>query len=150
MTLILEMGILLGLIGVAFKLNGQHFRATNTLILGSGSKAAKLLREIESQTNISGHKVLGFITTGESRNHIPAEYAIQSEEKLIHLATNMKAKAIVVAIDKEEMKDWTQQLLDCKLSGVTLLDPSALESSQKSRINPFQDKGRVLQIPLVR
>lgn len=150
MTLILEMGILLGLISIAFMLHGQHFHATNTLVLGSGSKAAKILREMEAQHTIGGHEILGFIKAGDSENLIPSAHTLTAEQKLVHLATDMKAKAIVVALDQEEMKGWTQQLLDCKLEGIKLLDASALEFDSRARINPFQDKGRVLQLPVVR
>ena len=150
MTVLIEVGILLGIVGIAFLLYGEYYRTTNTLVLGSGKAAADLLRDIEAQSTSQRHKVLGFIKTSENYMQIPTESVLQVDFNLLKLATELDVKAIVVAIDRDDVNAWAQQLLDCKLNGITLLEASALEHHRKTVVSPMHNKGNLIDLSLSR
>lgn len=150
MTVVLEMGILLGLLSIAFVLYGEQLRSTNTLVLGSGRTAADLLRDIESDSSSRRHNVLGFVNTQGDENLIPADQTLHLESDLLHLARELDAKAIVIAIGKKESGEWAQQLLNCKLNGISLIDATALEYHGKTVDNPLHSEGNLADLTAIR
>ncbi len=91
------------------------------LVLGAGKRAEhfKLLRRKGDQI---GFKIVGFV-------HIHGEHDVMPEEKVIHIETPLidyaqqhQIQEIVVAIEDRRLSFPVDDLLDCKMSGIDVVD----------------------------
>ena len=150
MTLIIELGMVFGLLSIAALLHGQRNSSENTLVLGSGIKARTLLREVETHSSLAHQKLLGFVSSNNGEDLVPDSLCIRSEEKLQQLISKLQVKTLVIAMEADEAKRWSQQLLDCKLDGVNIVDSSMYKLNPGAkRIQP-QEIRKMLTVPLVR
>lgn len=150
MTLIIELGVVFGLLSIAAMLHGKRNYPENTLVLGSGLKARTLLREIETQSSLANQKVLGFISGKNGEDLVPDSLCIKPEAELQQLITSLQVKTLVIAMEPDEARGWSQQLLDCKLGGVNIVDSSMYKLNPRAKRVPRQEIRKMLTVPVVR
>ena len=56
---------------------------------------------------------------------------IEGKENFLQLVTDLKVKRLVVDFESKDLNDWAQQLLNCKLRGVKIVDSPALKLNPK-------------------
>ncbi len=150
MMLIIELGMVFGLLSIAALLYGQRNYPENTLVLGTGIKARTLLREVETHSSLAHQKLLGFVSSNNGEDLVPDSLCIKPEEQLQQLITRLQVKTLIIAMEADEAKRWSQKLLDCKLSGVNIVDSSMYKLNSKAKRIPSQDFRKMLTVPLVR
>lgn len=97
--------------------------ATQTLILGSGAPATKLIEYI-SDSNHCAYKLVGFLE--EDSKHLGPVTAVSrvvgSYRNLYETAVKEKVDLIIVALDDRRGCLPVEGLAECKLHGITILD----------------------------
>lgn len=100
------------------------FRRTTTsrpiLILGAGTRAAKIYRDFVDQKSPAHRQIKGFVPLAEVDSVIPERLLIRNNETLLKISGRVKAIRIVIAKDYPHQVCPVQQLLDCKLAGLHL------------------------------
>ncbi|ALP54116.1 hypothetical protein Tel_13780 [Candidatus Tenderia electrophaga] len=91
------------------------------LVLGAGKRAQqfKLLRRKGDQI---GFKILGFVHVHGEHDVIPRENVIHIDTPLIDYAMQHHIQEIVVAIEDRRKSFPVEDLLDCKMSGIDVVD----------------------------
>lgn len=150
MTLIIELGMVFGLLCIAALLHGQRNFPENTLVLGSGVKAHTLLRAIETHSSMAQQKVLGLVSSNNGEDSVPHHLCIKPEEKLQQLISKLQVKTLVIAMEADDARRWSQQLLDCKLGGVNIVDSSMYKLNPATKRLPRLEIPKTLTVPVVR
>ena len=138
MALLIQLSIIFMLLAIGLYCALEHYRNSNIIVLGTGKKAEKVLQDLEFNGYPSRYTVLGFVKSHANENSIPSKLRYNTERNLLSLAKGLKASTLVIAVDQRISSEWIQQILDCKLSGITVIDASALTILAKKSGSIFE------------
>ncbi len=91
------------------------------LVYGAGEKALSLTR-LRRRSDQRSFKVIAYVAHGSEAVRIQNSAVLGSDQKLIDLAQELDAQEIVLAVDDRRQGVPVQELLDCKLAGITVVD----------------------------
>ena len=91
------------------------------LVLGAGQRAAEL-RVVNSSFVYRGFDIIGFVALEGESAAIPQALHLSDSSSLSDIVNQYKVDEIVIAIDDRRKKLPVDELLDLKMSGVTILD----------------------------
>ena len=107
---------------VFLRLVGTEVFKSRVLVLGTGERAAGIT-QMKRWIDTVGYTLIGFINVGNSDPKIPAERIIESKGKTIaQLAREHCVDEIVIAFDDRRRRMPMDDLLDCKMLGVSVVD----------------------------
>lgn len=92
------------------------------LIYGSGEMAASIMRRLRRRSDQLSFSILGYVHLHGHRDVVPAEKVIRTNMPLVQYAREHEIDEIVVAIDDRRKGFSVNQLLDCKMSGIDVID----------------------------
>jgi sugar transferase (PEP-CTERM system associated) len=99
---------------------------TRVMVLGSGSRAAKIDELLTKQGTSSGVQIVGYLPLASIHHFVPHEQILDAEEPLPSLASRLQIDEIVLAVrDRRGGALPVADLLDCKLKGVRVLELSS-------------------------
>lgn len=137
-------GLGVGLIAVAMAvyLLSESLRPPKTLLLGNGILARSLIREYESLSSPASFDILGHVCTGQCDCSLPSNFNLDASQSLRSIAKQLQVSTILIAVTKREAREYTQQILDCKLNGIKILDATmvSLHSEQTGHHFSYLDK----------
>lgn len=124
---VLGLALLFSLIGVGvtrglfLALLDQETFKRRVLVLGTGKRAGTLamLRRRVDQRSFT---IVGFIHIKGEHDQVDSSRIINSEASLAHVAEQYEADEIVVALDDRRRGFPVHELLDCKMSGIEVVD----------------------------
>ncbi|VAW53734.1 Undecaprenyl-phosphate galactosephosphotransferase [hydrothermal vent metagenome] len=94
---------------------------TRVLVLGSGNRAS-LIRDAVSSGELKGLNIVAFVTMEGDRITTNGS-TITLDEPLIHYVEEQDIDEVVIAVDDRRSQNFpTKELIDCKMSGVNILD----------------------------
>ncbi len=101
----------------------QNLLKRRLMVLGAGETAAQVARNLRRKTDQQGFVIVGYV-------HVVGEHDVVDEEKIIRTEGTLLAEAkdrqideIVVAVGERRCKNFpVHDLLDCKLSGIDVVD----------------------------
>ena len=109
-----------------FSLNILEPRA---LVLGIGQRAKECIDEAK------GHKIIGFLALSQEECCVPAAAVIERQGSLAAMVDRYGASEIIIATrDRRGGNFPIQELLECKLGGVRVLDLDAYFEREKGQI----------------
>lgn len=91
------------------------------LIIGSGNKAQELITINDSFIH-RGFTIVGFVPLEDEETVVDPSLIIPYDQKLIILAEKHKVDEIVIALDDSDRDLPLIELLDCKMSGLTVMN----------------------------
>ncbi|MDT8282642.1 MAG: TIGR03013 family PEP-CTERM/XrtA system glycosyltransferase, partial [Gammaproteobacteria bacterium] len=95
---------------------------THVLVLGSGEKA-DLIREAFRNGEIKGLNIVAFVKMPGDKESSNGDTIITLDKSLIDQVEELDIDEIVIAVDDRRSADFpTKVLIDCKMSGVNVLD----------------------------
>jgi sugar transferase (PEP-CTERM system associated) len=103
------------------RIAGVESQKRRILVLGAGVNAQRILELMESARGLR-FRVIGYVPLPRSQRLIPEDKLMRHEGSLLELAIAHAIDEIVVAAD-DRRKMPVDELLDCKLSGLPVLDP---------------------------
>ena len=108
--------------------------APRVLVLGTGSRAKQIANILRSECRI-GVNILGFINLGNDERLIPAPRTIElGQRSLRELVDEMDADEIVVAIDDRRRGLPIDDILECKMYGVSIIEAADFYERQLGKI----------------
>ncbi|MDD2720471.1 MAG: TIGR03013 family PEP-CTERM/XrtA system glycosyltransferase [Gallionella sp.] len=107
----------------------------NILILGAGELANECAHTGGSAKNPIRFKVVGFAPLHEGKTVVDKDKILPADQSLMSLVTTHQVDEIVVAIQQRDNKHFPiQQLLECKLNGITVVDASTFFEREMNHI----------------
>ena len=91
------------------------------LVIGSGKKAHQLISLNDSFIH-RGFTIVGFLAMPNEIPVVDQNQIINYDKKIIAIAEKYKIDEIVIAIDDRRMRLPLDELLDCKMSGLTIMN----------------------------
>ena len=145
MMMMIGLGVLLATsLGVLFYIN-QNLQPARTLLLGSGACAANFLGEYESSTSTPSLNSLGHVCLNECSCSLPHQLQDEAGQDLHRIARKLNVSKIVIAATQEEIGSWTQQLLDCKLNNIEIMDASMVSFSSAIETDQLNAEDKLIQ-----
>lgn len=96
------------------------------LVLGAGEPAAGLINDLGNESSLSpqngSYIIGGFVPMPGEETCVPEEYCVHADDGLLSFCKANDIDEIVVAVKDRRNSLPTQALLDCKLSGIDVID----------------------------
>ncbi len=92
------------------------------LVLGTGYLAHNIESRVKSNTDVRGFILSGFIPTSSEAIKVDSRYVLKKNKSLLDLVEQNEVDEIVIAVDDRREDFPLDELLDCKLSGVNVID----------------------------
>jgi sugar transferase (PEP-CTERM system associated) len=120
--------------GVAFLLAGlirsiflravdQSILKRRVLVLGAGERASQISLNLRRATDQRGFQVVGYVHVRGEHDVVDEDLIIRPDVPLLQLAAELQVDEIVVAVGDRRRKSFpVHELLDCKLSGIDVID----------------------------
>lgn len=97
------------------------------LVYGAGSQAFNI-SQLRRRTDQRGFTIVGFVKCAQGSVAVPADKLVAPKGTLLESCREMSVDEIVVAMDDRRLSFPVQELLDCRLSDIDVIDlPSFLE-----------------------
>lgn len=134
----LSFGIALGGIICArlvfFRVIDQEALRKRIVVLGAGKRAGQIAQRMRRKVDRRGFAVIGYV-------HVPGEHVAVDEEEVLRLdipllefANRHRVDEIVVAVEDRRKNFPVHELLDCKMSGIEVVDMTAFFERQAGLI----------------
>ncbi|MDX1754874.1 MAG: TIGR03013 family PEP-CTERM/XrtA system glycosyltransferase [Marinobacter sp.] len=126
------------LLGIArtifYALMGKDTFKRKVLVLGSGERARQLLDDLRTPFNRKGFTLAGFVP-------LPGEKSVVPEDQLLHLPYSLyqhvqshPVSEIVVAVDDRRKGLPMEDLLECKMEGIGIVDGVAFYERESRKV----------------
>jgi len=110
----------------------------NVVILGAGKHAAEIIDRLNSQNQARSFKLAGCVPCGSDEQLVDSALILSAPSDWRAFAKQENITEIVVAPDERRRTEGgaipVDQLLDCKLSGVNVIEPLAFLERELTRI----------------
>jgi sugar transferase (PEP-CTERM system associated) len=104
------------------------------LVLGTGINADRI-EHYYGSIREAGFLVVGFVPSGDSVNLVDEHRQVIKDQSLFEIANRMAVDEIVIAVDDRRKKLPIEELLECKINGVEVLDLLTFFEKEMSIIN---------------
>jgi len=91
------------------------------LVIGSGEKASKLI-QVNNEFIHKGFTIVGFIPMAEEVSMVDPNQIISADKSIFEIYEQLSIDEIVIALDDKRRGMPLDDLLDCKMSGATIMD----------------------------
>lgn len=105
-----------------FALVGKEAFKRRVLVLGAGHRARQLLEDLTTPFNRKGFTLDGFVALPDEPIEIPDEHLINMPMSLHDYVLRHPVREIVVAVDDRRRGLPMEDLLECKMEGVHIID----------------------------
>ena len=100
------------------------------LVLGAGTKASRL-----AELNLHESKIVGYIPVSDQNHYLANRKLLQYNKSLVEIAKEHQANNIIVALDERRKCFPVEDLIECKMSGIQIMDLTEFFESHKEQIN---------------
>ncbi len=104
------------------------------LVFGAGKKAARVEKDLRRQVDRHGVKIIGYINAQGEKAEVPPEKLLNGERGLSNLVREQGIDEIVVAVDDRRKSFPVDDILECKMNGVAVVDLVTLYERQQGKI----------------
>ncbi|WP_405420091.1 TIGR03013 family XrtA/PEP-CTERM system glycosyltransferase [Marinobacter flavimaris] len=126
------------LLGIArvvfFALVGKDTFRRRVLVLGAGYRARQLLEDLESPLNRKGFVFEGFVPLADEPVEIKDQYLIQIPGTMQQYILKHPVREIVVAVDDRRKGLPMDDLLECKMEGVKIIDGASFYERESRKV----------------
>jgi len=134
MSLVFSVAIVVFLRPAFYSLVDLDSLKPRVLILGAGEKAAWIMRSMYHRSNRRGFCLIGFVDTGGIR-HVNGDVPVlKLDGSLSDYIQRCRVDQIVVAVDDRRNNLPMQDLLDCRLAGVEVVDLATFFEQETSTV----------------
>ncbi len=103
------------------------------LVFGTGEKAMHFTR-LRRRSDQRGFMIVGFVHVGRDLTRVDGDKVLHLDSPLVDFARERGVDEIVVAVDDSRMALPVQELLECKLSGINVVDALTFFERETARI----------------
>lgn len=118
---------------VFYRIAGQEQLKRRVIVLGAGKRAMQF-NQLRRKNDQLGFAILGFVHIPGEQDRISPEKVINLEVPLLEFARAKNVNEIVVAVEDRRKEFSVDDLLDCKLSGIEVVDVQTFFERQTGKI----------------
>jgi len=111
---------------------GQLFKR-RVLVFGAGQRAATLL-DLRRRSDTHGFRLMAFVAAEGDQAVVPADRQVERPADLLQWALNADIDEIVLAMDDRRRGFPMDELLECRLAGIDVLELPAFLERETSRV----------------
>ncbi|BES71703.1 TIGR03013 family PEP-CTERM/XrtA system glycosyltransferase [Marinobacter nanhaiticus D15-8W] len=119
---------------VFFTIVGGDAFKRDILVLGAGFRAKQLLEDLRTPFNRKGFNLVGFVPLPHEPVEVPAQHLINLPESLHRYILDKPVREIVVAVDDRRKGLPMEDLLECKMEGVNIVDGAAFYERESRKV----------------
>lgn len=138
---ILGIVMLLAMVGIFltrtafFKWSSLGISESRVMVLGTGAKAKEYSDQIDSNLGYHKFKIVGFVPLPGEEHHVPVLSVLSAEWLLAAMANKYSVNEVIVAVgDRRNGCFPIQELLECKLNGVRVIDCAKFYERERGQI----------------
>jgi sugar transferase (PEP-CTERM system associated) len=105
------------------------------LVWGAGKRAGFISKRLRRKTDQRGFRIIGYVPVPGDRADPPAGQLLHAEGDLVRLAVRHRIEEIVVAMDDRRSGFPTEQLLQCRLRGIHVIDILTFLERESGRVS---------------
>ena len=132
LTLLFSLVGVLSVRSLFLRFAGSDVFHHRVLVLGVGRHAAGI-RDLEGTDQL--FRVVGFVNLGEPEEAIPPNRQVRLDGTLVELMVARDADELVVAVDDRRKRLPVDDILDCKMSGMQVMDLVSFFEKEASLVN---------------
>src|SRR3569623_1348188 len=118
---------------VFFRLVDQETLKSRILVLGAG-KRAEHLAMLRRRSDRRGCHIVGYVHVPGEHDVVEREIIIRRDTTLLELAQQRKVDEIVVAVEDRRKNFPVQEILDCRMAGIEVMDILTFLERQLGRV----------------
>ena len=118
---------------VFFRLVDQETLARRVLVLGAG-KRAMAIAGLRRKSDRRGCVIVGYVHVPGEHNELNPELVIRRDTPLLELAQSLKVDEIIVAVEDRRKNFPVQEILDCRMAGLEVMDILSFIERQLGRV----------------
>lgn len=119
---------------IFFAIAGKDAFKRKVLVLGSGFRAHQLLEDLTTPFNRKGFTLMGFVPLPDEHREVPEEYLIYPATTLQQYIHRHPVSEIVVAVDDRRKCLPMEDLLECKMEGVKIVDGATFYERESRKV----------------
>ena len=116
------------------KVVNRTFLKRRILVVGAGVQASQIENRLRRKTDRENFIIVGYVALPKEQVAIRKENVINSDSSLKDLALHHGVDELVIAITERRKGFPTDQVLDCKLSGIEVVDVLTFFERQTGRL----------------
>ncbi|MCU0232167.1 MAG: TIGR03013 family PEP-CTERM/XrtA system glycosyltransferase [Acidobacteria bacterium] len=132
LTLLFSLVGVLSVRSLFLRFAGSDVFHHRVLVLGVGRNAAAI-RDLEGPDQL--FRVVGFVNLGDPEEVIPPNRQVSLQSSLVDLMVARDADELVVAVDDRRKRLPVDDILDCKMSGMQVMDLVSFFEKEASLVN---------------
>ena len=118
---------------VFFRLVDQETLKSRILVLGAG-KRAEHIAMLRRRSDRRGCHIVGYVHVPGEHDVVERELIIRRDTTLLELAQQRKVDEIVVAVEDRRKNFPVQEILDCRMAGIEVMDILTFLERQLGRV----------------
>ncbi|MBI3772221.1 MAG: TIGR03013 family PEP-CTERM/XrtA system glycosyltransferase [Gammaproteobacteria bacterium] len=118
---------------IFYRIVGQEQLKRRVIVLGAGKRAVQF-NQLRRKIDQMGFTILGFVHVASEQDQMPQEKVIHLEAPLLEFAQKHNVSEIVVAVEDRRKDFAVDDLLDCKMSGIDVVDIQTFFERQTGKI----------------
>lgn len=133
-VLVAATGILLGRI-LFFKSSESKLLESRIIFLGAGALARECSDLALHNTQYHKYRIIGFVPMFGEVAHVPGTAILPATQSLVSLAKKFNASEIIVSVQNRRGGSFPiQELLECKLNGIKVVDAASFFEREANQI----------------
>lgn len=116
-----------------FRIISGNILQRQVLIMGAGNRAGSLMM-LRRRVDRHGFNIVGFIRMPGDDDFIDSSYVLDVKRPLLDYVHELHVDEIVVAMDDRRSSLPLQELLDCKMNGIDVLDVQSFFERESGKI----------------
>ncbi|MES2831358.1 MAG: TIGR03013 family XrtA/PEP-CTERM system glycosyltransferase [Pseudomonadota bacterium] len=133
-VLVAATGILLGRI-LFFKSSESKLLESRIIFLGAGALARECSDLALHNTQYHKYRIIGFVPMFGEVAHVPGSAILPATQSLVSLAKKFNASEIIVSVQNRRGGSFPiQELLECKLNGIKVVDAASFFEREANQI----------------
>ncbi|WP_111495972.1 MULTISPECIES: TIGR03013 family XrtA/PEP-CTERM system glycosyltransferase [Marinobacter] len=117
-----------------FTIAGDDTFKRKVLVLGAGFRAKQLLEDLRTPFNRKGFNLVGFVPMDGEKVEVPANYLVNVPVSLHRYILGNPVREIVVSVDDRRKGLPMEDLLECKMEGVHIVDGAAFYERESRKV----------------
>lgn len=118
---------------IFFRVVGHENLKRRILVLGAGVRSEQF-KQLRRKVDHLGYIILGFVHVAGERDVMPAESVIHIDVPLLDYVRQHAVDEIVVALEDRRKSFPVEDLLDCKMSGVGVVDAQTFFERETGKV----------------
>lgn len=119
---------------IFFKVVSQDAMKRRILVLGTGKRAGEIAQQLRRKVDRRGFIIVGYVHVTGEHAVIEPHLALHLDVPLLEYANRQQVDEIVVAVEDRRKGFPVHQLLDCKMSGIEVVDMLTFFERQGGKI----------------